>query len=241
MPPLVRWPFGGRYAGLRGPSLSVSFLAKPSRSSPNRFVPSQPLHFAVLKPPVGHSLCRYRASRGRRPFQSSLSFARALFCSSLQGGLVSLRRWWSGAPNFLDEGGDLIRVRDIPNSEPHEREIDKAFREQRGAKVYGNPKEGEPGAGKQPDRLIGDTQTIVEYKKVSNQNSVRKGGKDAVRKEGTEEIVFYIKDQPNITEDMIRRGIADAGRKVDVSLVKKWWIYDGVILRVWISWVREMR
>lgn len=52
-----------------GVSLVCVVLHFAAHSSPHRFVPSQPLHFAVLEPPVGHSSCHCRASRGRKPLR----------------------------------------------------------------------------------------------------------------------------------------------------------------------------
>ena len=120
-------------------------------------------------------------------------------------------------------------ARNIPNSEPHELEIDVIMRNQRGEKLNGNPKEGEPGQGKQADRLFGAQKIVVEYKKVSNRNSVKRGVKDAIAKEGIEELVFYTGYNPEVTVEVIRSGINSTGK--DVSIIKKWWICDGITLK----------
>lgn len=134
--------------------------------------------------------------------------------------------------DFLADGGDLKKAAEIPNSKPHERAIDKAFRDQRGEKVYGNPREGEPGYGRQPDRLVGSAEVRVEYKMVSSLRAVQENIIDALGKENTQQIVFYTQQWTGVTDDVIRQGIEKARNAgAAVAQVQKWWIFDGVILR----------
>ena len=148
--------------------------------------------------------------------------------------------------DYLDEGGDLASVPDLPNAAAHEIPIDKAFREQHGRKVGGHWSEGDPdlpaGARKTSDRIMLDDEAQVEYKGFTSKpgeslaemetrikNEVENAFEKRTKGQGLDELVIDKTNLPNATDAIITNAIERAVGNRGVTGVK-YWIFDGANL-----------